>query len=183
MASISASFVSVAPRATQTNKTTTKCASQTSVSSRAFSRGTSASFSGESVTCARLQMHGGRGQRRVTTMAAKVAGYIKLAIEAGKANPAPPIGPALGAKVRFPSLRFLLFSSRNFFSPSRVGRASRRRENLKNVVLAAREKKYTDFHNLAFETTGCEHHGFLQRVPRENVGSTGDDHSSRNYRF
>jgi large subunit ribosomal protein L11 len=30
----------------------------------------------------------------------KVAGYIKLAIEAGKANPAPPIGPALGAKVR-----------------------------------------------------------------------------------
>jgi large subunit ribosomal protein L11 len=98
MASISASFVSVAPRATQTNKNTTKCASQTSVSSRAFSRGTSASFSGESVTCARLQMHGGRGQRRVTTMAAKVAGYIKLAIEAGKANPAPPIGPALGAK-------------------------------------------------------------------------------------
>jgi hypothetical protein len=108
--------VSVAPRATQTNKNTTKCASQTSVSSRAFSRGTSASFSGESVTCARLQMHGGRGQRRVTTMAAKVAGYIKLAIEAGKANPAPPIGPALGAKVRFPSLRFLLFpSSVNFF--------------------------------------------------------------------
>ena len=116
MASISASFVSVAPRATQTNKTTTKCASQTSVSSRAFSRGTSASFSGESVTCARLQMHGGRGQRRVTTMAAKVAGYIKLAIEAGKANPAPPIGPALGAKVRFPSLRFLLFSSEFFLS-------------------------------------------------------------------
>ncbi|EEH52201.1 uncharacterized protein MICPUCDRAFT_29915 [Micromonas pusilla CCMP1545] len=31
-------------------------------------------------------------------MAAKIAGYIKLAIEAGKANPAPPIGPALGAK-------------------------------------------------------------------------------------
>jgi hypothetical protein len=53
----------------------------------------------------------------VTTMAAKVAGYIKLAIEAGKANPAPPIGPALGAKVRFPSLRFLLFSSRIFLVP------------------------------------------------------------------
>jgi hypothetical protein len=33
-------------------------------------------------------------------MAAKVAGYIKLAITAGKANPAPPIGPALGSKVR-----------------------------------------------------------------------------------
>ena len=27
-----------------------------------------------------------------------VAGFIKLAIEAGKASPAPPIGPALGAK-------------------------------------------------------------------------------------
>jgi hypothetical protein len=182
MASISASFVSVAPRATQTNKNTTKCASQTSVSSRAFSRGTSASFSGESVTCARLQMHGGRGQRRVTTMAAKVAGYIKLAIEAGKANPAPPIGPALGAKVRFPSLRFLLFpSSVNFL---RVGRASRRRKPQKYIV-PQREKKiyFTDFNNLAFKTTGCEHHGFLQRIQRENVGSTGDDHSSRNYRF
>eukprot|EP01023_Acetabularia_acetabulum_P019097 TRINITY_DN1966_c0_g1_i2.p2 TRINITY_DN1966_c0_g1~~TRINITY_DN1966_c0_g1_i2.p2 ORF type:complete len:180 (-),score=34.03 TRINITY_DN1966_c0_g1_i2:197-736(-) len=31
-------------------------------------------------------------------MAAKVAGYIKLQIDAGKANPAPPIGPALGSK-------------------------------------------------------------------------------------
>jgi len=29
-------------------------------------------------------------------MAKKVAGFIKLQIEAGKANPAPPIGPALG---------------------------------------------------------------------------------------
>lgn len=29
-------------------------------------------------------------------MAKKIAGYIKLQIEAGKANPAPPIGPALG---------------------------------------------------------------------------------------
>ena len=49
---------------------------------------------------------GRRSTRCVTTMAAKIAGYIKLAIEAGKANPAPPIGPALGAKV---SLRYLLF--------------------------------------------------------------------------
>mmetsp|Transcript_6770 Transcript_6770/g.10431 ORF Transcript_6770/g.10431 Transcript_6770/m.10431 type:complete len:242 (-) Transcript_6770:139-864(-) len=40
----------------------------------------------------------GRGSRCVTSMAAKVAGYIKLAITAGKANPAPPIGPALGSK-------------------------------------------------------------------------------------
>lgn len=31
-------------------------------------------------------------------MAAKVAGLIKLALPAGKANPAPPVGPALGAK-------------------------------------------------------------------------------------
>ena len=29
-------------------------------------------------------------------MAQKVAGYIKLQIPAGKANPAPPVGPALG---------------------------------------------------------------------------------------
>ncbi len=29
-------------------------------------------------------------------MAQKVSGYIKLQIEAGKANPAPPVGPALG---------------------------------------------------------------------------------------
>jgi hypothetical protein len=43
------------------------------------------------------------GSRCVTSMAAKVAGYIKLAIEAGKANPAPPIGPALGSKVRLPT--------------------------------------------------------------------------------
>lgn len=27
-----------------------------------------------------------------------VSGYIKLALSAGKANPAPPVGPALGAK-------------------------------------------------------------------------------------
>lgn len=31
-------------------------------------------------------------------MAKKVTGFIKLQIEAGKANPAPPIGPALGQK-------------------------------------------------------------------------------------
>ncbi len=29
-------------------------------------------------------------------MAKKITGYIKLQIPAGKANPAPPIGPALG---------------------------------------------------------------------------------------
>jgi len=31
-------------------------------------------------------------------MAKKVTGFIKLQIQAGKANPAPPIGPALGQK-------------------------------------------------------------------------------------
>ncbi|MCK9453888.1 50S ribosomal protein L11 [Sulfurimonas sp.] len=31
-------------------------------------------------------------------MAKKVAGYIKLQIEAGKATPAPPVGPALGQR-------------------------------------------------------------------------------------
>ena len=31
-------------------------------------------------------------------MAKKVVGFIKLQIPAGKANPAPPVGPALGAK-------------------------------------------------------------------------------------
>ena len=32
----------------------------------------------------------------VFTVAQKVTGFIKLQIEAGKANPAPPVGPALG---------------------------------------------------------------------------------------
>jgi large subunit ribosomal protein L11 len=31
-------------------------------------------------------------------MAKKVVGFIKLQIEGGKANPAPPIGPALRSK-------------------------------------------------------------------------------------
>ena len=31
-------------------------------------------------------------------MAKKIAGYIKLQIPAGKANPAPPVGPALGQR-------------------------------------------------------------------------------------
>ena len=31
-------------------------------------------------------------------MAKKVTGFIKLQIEGGKANPSPPIGPALGQK-------------------------------------------------------------------------------------
>ena len=31
-------------------------------------------------------------------MAKKITGYIKLQVPAGKANPSPPIGPALGQK-------------------------------------------------------------------------------------
>jgi large subunit ribosomal protein L11 len=31
-------------------------------------------------------------------MAKKISGYIKLQIEAGKANPSPPVGPALGQR-------------------------------------------------------------------------------------
>eukprot|EP00877_Chromochloris_zofingiensis_P006515 jgi/Chrzof1/2116/Cz11g03060.t1 len=38
------------------------------------------------------------GNRRVVTMAAKVTGKIKLELVGGKANPAPPVGPALGSK-------------------------------------------------------------------------------------
>jgi len=63
------------------------------------------SFLGEGRQCSHntsLLMHHTHsrtgGSRRVTTMAAKVTGYIKLALEAGKASPAPPVGPALGSK-------------------------------------------------------------------------------------
>jgi large subunit ribosomal protein L11 len=31
-------------------------------------------------------------------MAKKISGYVKLQIEAGKANPSPPVGPALGQR-------------------------------------------------------------------------------------
>ena len=34
----------------------------------------------------------------VTTMAKKIQGYIRLQLPAGAANPAPPVGPALGAQ-------------------------------------------------------------------------------------
>merc|ERR1712046_63942 len=39
----------------------------------------------------------GCGRKQTSCMVAKVSGLIKLAIQAGKANPAPPVGPALGA--------------------------------------------------------------------------------------
>src|SRR5690606_38709974 len=37
-------------------------------------------------------------QYRQEAMAKKIDGYIKLQVKAGQANPAPPIGPALGAR-------------------------------------------------------------------------------------
>ena len=68
----------------------------------AFTAGGGKSLEGQRLSVAVAPAAGARrGSRCVTSMAAKIAGYIKLAIEAGKANPAPPIGPALGAKVRF----------------------------------------------------------------------------------
>lgn len=38
------------------------------------------------------------GARAAPQMAAKVSGFVKLAIAAGEASPAPPVGPALGSK-------------------------------------------------------------------------------------
>merc|ERR1711904_463121 len=36
--------------------------------------------------------------RNVSCLTVKVTGILKLALDAGKANPSPPVGPALGAK-------------------------------------------------------------------------------------
>ena len=41
---------------------------------------------------------------QLTSFLAAVTGLIKLALQAGKANPAPPVGPALGAKVLQPAV-------------------------------------------------------------------------------
>ncbi len=38
------------------------------------------------------------GEKHINTMAKKVVGEIRLQLPAGAANPAPPVGPALGAK-------------------------------------------------------------------------------------
>jgi len=67
-----------------------------------FTAGGRVDFNGQQLSLGVAPGSRKAGSRCVTSMAAKVAGYIKLAIEAGKANPAPPIGPALGAKVRCP---------------------------------------------------------------------------------
>ena len=48
----------------------------------------------------RRRLHRGPRDQRTRTrdMAKKIAGYIKLQIPAGKANPSPPVGPALGQR-------------------------------------------------------------------------------------
>lgn len=63
------------------------------ITTKSFTAGSAPSFMGQG-----LRTQNAQASRNVTVMAAKVAGYIKLAIPAGKANPSPPIGPALGAK-------------------------------------------------------------------------------------
>jgi len=71
----------------------------------------------------------GAGARGRVVMAAKVAGYIKLAIEAGKASPAPPIGPALGAKVRARGVIVLsAMTRRRAMTRGRGGRAGARKD-------------------------------------------------------
>ncbi len=45
-----------------------------------------------------LHRRAGRTGNRVSIMAKKITGYIKLQVPAGKANPSPPIGPALGQR-------------------------------------------------------------------------------------
>ena len=97
------------PRARGVKQTRVSRASRSAVPAKAhlgsaFTAGGRVDFNGQKLSlgvAASARSKSG-GSRCVTTMAAKIAGYIKLAIEAGKANPAPPIGPALGAKVRLP---------------------------------------------------------------------------------
>ena len=57
-------------------------------------------------------------------MAQKVTGYIKLQIEAGKATPAPPVGPALGQK----GVNIMAFT-KEFNEPSIPYRYSNRNYN------------------------------------------------------
>ncbi|KAG1653529.1 hypothetical protein FOA52_006083 [Chlamydomonas sp. UWO 241] len=63
-----------------------------------FSAGESAMSSVSRVPFMMPSTSSGAPTRKVATMAAKVTGKIKLALTAGKANPAPPVGPALGSK-------------------------------------------------------------------------------------
>eukprot|EP00873_Tetraselmis_striata_P015060 jgi/Tetstr1/435324/TSEL_024243.t1 len=62
-----------------------------------FTTGSAARIGGAPLVASRRSTAGATATRQVTTMAAKVARVIKIALPAGKANPAPPVGPALGA--------------------------------------------------------------------------------------
>lgn len=93
----------VAPVATRARASSRRAASATPIASRALGDAKSV-FSRDAFFANAVVGRGdacvaNAGARGRVVMAAKVAGYIKLAIEAGKASPAPPIGPALGAKV------------------------------------------------------------------------------------
>lgn len=107
----------VAPVATRARASTRRAASATPIASRALGDAKSV-FSRDAFFANAVVGRGdacvaNAGARGRVVMAAKVAGYIKLAIEAGKASPAPPIGPALGAKVcSFFRLYFLPSSTR-----------------------------------------------------------------------
>ena len=91
-----------------------------------FTAGGRVDFNGQQLSLGVAPGSRKAGSRCVTSMAAKVAGYIKLAIEAGKANPAPPIGPALGAKVRCPDRHIARTAKTSDAVPSRGENASRR---------------------------------------------------------
>lgn len=110
----------VAPVTTRARASTRRAAAATPIASRALGDAKSV-FSRDAFFANAVVGRGdacvaNAGARGRVVMAAKVAGYIKLAIEAGKASPAPPIGPALGAKVC--SFFFRIFCHR------RCGRAN-----------------------------------------------------------
>jgi large subunit ribosomal protein L11 len=39
-----------------------------------------------------------RYHQKIKKMAKEISGYVKLQVKGGQANPAPPVGPALGSK-------------------------------------------------------------------------------------
>lgn len=70
-----------------------------------------------SITGPRAHPHQSSADVTSAHVCCAVVGYIKLALQAGKANPAPPVGPALGSKVSFQPSLFLLITG----SPSNSG--------------------------------------------------------------
>lgn len=102
-----------------------------------------------------------------------VTGKIKLALTAGKANPAPPVGPALGSKVRNTLGRQL-----SAFSDARQAA---------NEAVATRGRVMMGTHasqrSRRARPPGCEHHGFLQGVQRADVENGGRDYPRRDHRL